>query len=244
MDAATLRNQAAQLEVLTEDLTAAAEVTPDVLVNPTLEKIQECKEVLYEAVDVALRAASRGSRGVDDEARLSAEAEAELSAKETKIDALIRGVQKQLEEQPWHNPPQLRAMRQGVAALGKNISELRTLQDKLMGRRLLQSSSWGCATTAERPAEPPLQLLSAPAATEEVKRILVEDEGIMPIDKALSLLMNRKRDPYNGGLVGIVHAAGVQEMTAFTAHSPSKFEFVFAAKSSAAFNLHQFSAMI
>merc|ERR1711972_787939 len=66
----------------------------------------------------------------------------------------------------------------------------------------------------------------------------------MNIETALGMLTEKKQNMWQGGLIGIVHAAGVQEMTPITAHSPGKFEFLFSPKSQAAWNLHTFSTMM
>mmetsp|Transcript_9348 Transcript_9348/g.17260 ORF Transcript_9348/g.17260 Transcript_9348/m.17260 type:complete len:93 (+) Transcript_9348:49-327(+) len=64
------------------------------------------------------------------------------------------------------------------------------------------------------------------------------------VEEALNLLVEKKEPVWKGSLIGIVHAAGVQEMTAITSHLPGKFEFVYAPKVQAAWNLHQNSALI
>mmetsp|Transcript_124749 Transcript_124749/g.353137 ORF Transcript_124749/g.353137 Transcript_124749/m.353137 type:complete len:99 (+) Transcript_124749:209-505(+) len=68
--------------------------------------------------------------------------------------------------------------------------------------------------------------------------------GRVTVEEALQMVLDKKTVQYRGGLIGIVHAAGVQEMTPFSAHSPAKFDFLFAPKSQAGWNMHQFSQVI
>merc|ERR1719414_2795028 len=76
------------------------------------------------------------------------------------------------------------------------------------------------------------------------KGYIARRDKTMNIETALGMLVERKQTMWQGGLIGIVHAAGVQEMTPIVSHSPGKFEFLFSPKSQAAWNLHTFSAMM
>merc|ERR1712203_728644 len=108
----------------------------------------------------------------------------------------------------------LRQMRETGNLLSTRISELHRLRRKLFPGDFEKKVGPEAA-----PRNP---VASAPAMADpsnKLKPTSVED--------ALAMLMDKKSVQYRGGLSGIVHAAGVQEMTAFQAHSPAKFEYVF-----------------
>jgi len=240
MDAEMLRTKAATLEVLTEDLVAAMDSTPEVLVLPLLKQVRECKEKLYEVVAEALRFASREP---------SEEAKRKLSEKESKISELVTKLKEQLAEEPWHNPPALRTVRLTVTALATAAAGLQRAAaattaeaEPLSGWRQLGEDPRQCSVGKPDPALP----MVAPAAADMVggRGGGLDADDTLPVDEALAMLLDKKPVGYRGGLIGIVHAAGVQEMTAFPAHSPAKFEFLFAPKTSALYNMHQFSALM
>lgn len=226
MDAPALQAHAAELEGLVADLEAALGDTPDVLVRPTLEKAKKGREELLELL-AAPRAPQVPAAGDGSQT---------LRAKSSDISALVATLHEQLADGPWIDPPKLRKMRQTAEALVQSIADVGRQRRKLLSH----------------PVARPLQVPEAPVATYApamagdalVQSGNVTRDGPMDVDEALAMLLEKKQGGYRGGLCGIVHAAGVQEMVPIPAHSPGKFEFVFAPKSAAAFNLHQFSAMI
>mmetsp|Transcript_87595 Transcript_87595/g.252933 ORF Transcript_87595/g.252933 Transcript_87595/m.252933 type:complete len:221 (-) Transcript_87595:138-800(-) len=220
MDSSGLQSCASELESLIADLRAAMEDTPDVLVKPTLEKVTSG----YEDLQQSIAAASKAS--VSD-------SQAETSS----IIALAAEMREMVADGPWLNPPKLRRMRQTGEALTRSIAQLRMPQRNVISRPLVPQT----------PTDLPAPLYAAAMADGVVAAhggATGASGGPMDVDEALAMLLEKKQGGYRGGLCGIVHAAGVQEMVAIPAHSPGKFEFVFAPKSAAAFNLHQFSAMI
>merc|ERR1719210_1887017 len=125
--------------------------------------------------------------------------------------------------EPWHNPSVLREVRRHLNAVTDKVSELQKLRS---GQQAFQPS----------PSRFTASMAADKLATANSKPMTVED--------ALAMLLEKKGPKWQGGLIGIVHAAGVQEMTPITAHAPGRFEFVFAPKSQAAWNLHTFATMM
>ncbi|CAK0817440.1 unnamed protein product, partial [Prorocentrum cordatum] len=111
-------------------------------------------------------------------------------------------------------------------------------------RRRLQPagpSSCRAAAAAAGPAPVVQPVAYAPAMGADSK---VKIKKAMTVEDALEMLTDKKKVQYRGGLSGIVHAAGVMEYTPFQDHSPARYDYTFAPKCQAAWNLHQFSALI
>lgn len=233
MDAAALQQRAAELGSLVADLVAEKQDTPEVLVNPSLEKAKQCHK---ELLDLAAEAKQQSGLVAGSEAE-------ELDAKAADISALVAAWHEQLEARPWLDPPKLRKMRQTGEVLAQSVADLRRLRREALGRSRAAVVDRPLPVRREAPVATYAPGMAGGALVESGAR-LGSGDGPMDVDQALAMLLDKKQGGYRGGLCGIVHAAGVQEMVPIPAHSPAKFEFVFAPKSSAAFNLHQFSAMI
>mmetsp|Transcript_46846 Transcript_46846/g.138453 ORF Transcript_46846/g.138453 Transcript_46846/m.138453 type:complete len:223 (-) Transcript_46846:96-764(-) len=219
MDCLRIRHQAELLEAITESLLETAKTTPDVLLKPTVEKVECVKRWLHEMIDAVERQSP--------DATVAASDEADLCSLETEVGALLAKFQGELDEQPWHNPPSLRKMRQTCDAVSEKVSDLRERREKVFpGRQIKEVERQAGAAT--------------PAMADDFAGARPRDVG-MSVDAALAMLMDQKQGGYRGGLCGIVHAAGVQEVTAIPAYTPGRFEFAFAPKTAAAYNLHQFS---
>jgi len=234
MDASMLQPLAAQLDAVIGGLRAAAQETPDVLVKPSLEKATETMQDL-ESIIAEARQGKHMQLPESDLEDLRTKAAEALGQAEVLRDLL--------DEEPWLDPPKLRKMRQAGEAVAQSVSGLRKIINVANRRLLLQPRR------EEAPAQPRREAYSAPIAAAMAGDALAENMprpagAAMDVDEALAMLLDKKQGGYRGGLCGIVHAAGVQEMTPFNGHSPAKFEFVFATKCSAAFNLHQLSSMI
>jgi len=235
MDVAALKVLTGDLADLISELIRHKEDTPDVLVNPILEKAKQCEETI---LGISADEKSGGAASVGIRA-------AELDAKVRDIAAMIVQLREQLEEMPWLDPPKLRktrqtsdAISQAVADFERQVREARWAMMRVLGER--DEPLHGLAHRHE-PTAVLAPAMAGDAAAQSPSRQAGQP---MDVDDALAMLLEKKPGGYRGGLVGIVHAAGVQEMVPFPAHSPAKFDFVFAGKSAAAFNLHQFSMMI
>merc|ERR1719414_2172799 len=166
------------------------------------------------------------NEAVGASARLDASEQRSIKDAEEEVSELLEQLSAELAEDPWHNPPVLRRMRQTTEALSKKVSALRALR-----RRVLIGK------------QAPDRRVAAGMAGGE-KGYIARRDKTMNIETALGMLVEKKQTRWQGGLIGIVHAAGVQEMTPIVSHSPGKFEFLFSPKSQAAWNLHTFSALM
>jgi len=145
----------------------------------------------------------------------------ELQGRARGASGLLRGLLEELGTAPWHEPPALRRLRQLAQEALQELQALRGLR------------------TAPAPGPGPARV--AAAMPDQVSRGKYDN---LRVEDALEMLLEKRGPKWQGGLVGIIHAAGVQEMTPISAHSPGRFEFIFAPKSQAAWNLHTFSAMM
>mmetsp|Transcript_12688 Transcript_12688/g.27846 ORF Transcript_12688/g.27846 Transcript_12688/m.27846 type:complete len:230 (-) Transcript_12688:64-753(-) len=209
-------------------LDAKAGGTPEVLVKPSLEKLEAAKEDL-----AAVLKTHQNSRFPDV-------AFNKLKEKVSSTQKLLRLLEEQLQEAPWLEPPKMRRARQTGTAIASAIADLRNMAN---AEAKVVATSGSLNSTSSRPLSYAPAMLAGTSAGPLAQRAEGDRPG-MDVDEALALLLDRKTSGYRGGLIGIVHAAGVQEMIPIPNHSPNKFEFVFAPKSGAAFNLHQFSCMI
>mmetsp|Transcript_31328 Transcript_31328/g.71174 ORF Transcript_31328/g.71174 Transcript_31328/m.71174 type:complete len:216 (+) Transcript_31328:90-737(+) len=215
MDFMGLKQHAVALEAVTEKLQEDSKEAPSVLVKPAFDRVQEITAEVYAMINEAVGASSSAG---ESQKRDIKDAEEEVSE-------LLQQLSAELAEDPWHNPPVLRRMRQTTEALSKKVSSLHEQRRKVvLGRQAPQGRVVaGMAQGGDKVAKRDQQ---------------------MNIEEALGMLVDKKDTVWQGGLIGIVHAAGVQEMTPITAHSPGRFEFLFAPKSQAAWNLHTFSTMM
>jgi len=246
MDVEALKNEAALLEQLTENLMTAMDQVPAVLVRPTFDKVRAAKEDLYEVVAMAM--------AVENVPHV---AKADLETAENRLSSLVGEIRIALEEEPWHDPPKLRSLRQTVDTLLKTAQELRKKHEGLLGQkhstrmpvdmqyRPIEMPKTGARSFGPRADGPPPEPWAVAAhANTGLKEVDPTSNEPMTVDEALLLLQARRNDSYQGNIVGIVHAAGVQEMVAFPATAPGKLEFTFAPKSAAAYNMHLYSAMM
>ncbi|CAJ1448984.1 unnamed protein product [Effrenium voratum] len=163
--------------------------------------------------------------GVAAQSALSGSELETVTGMEVEIAELAKHQSQELEIEggPWHNPPALRRFREMGQAVSKKVGQLQEMRARLQDRALTKPApSMATGLTS-----------SAPGQSRD-----------MSVEQALNMLVQKKEPIWKGSLIGIVHAAGVQELTAITGHLPGKFEFVYAPKVQAAWNLHQNSAMI
>jgi len=223
-DAGAVRDLAARLRGTESRLLAATQDTPDILVKPTAEKISQILQALNQM-------ASETSAPQPEQV-------AEMEQKEAQISELLQKFEAELAGEPWSNPPALRGLRETGDLLSTRIVELQRLR-----RKLPPAGPSSCSAAAAAAGHMPLPtpVAYAPAMASGGKK---GNKGPMTVEDALEMLSDKKKVQYRGGLSGIVHAAGVMEYTAFQDHSPAKYEYTFAPKCQAAWNLHQFSAMM
>mmetsp|Transcript_27825 Transcript_27825/g.45560 ORF Transcript_27825/g.45560 Transcript_27825/m.45560 type:complete len:215 (+) Transcript_27825:65-709(+) len=162
--------------------------------------------------------------GAASQGALSSSDTADTSGLEVEIAELVKHQSQELDIEggPWHNPPALRRFREMGQAVTKKIAQLRDLRVQKGG----------------------LPAPTAPSMAAAGYGGLGGQNRDMTVEQALNMLVQKKEPVWKGSLIGIVHAAGVQELTAITSHLPGKFEFVYAPKVQAAWNLHQNSAVI
>lgn len=209
-----LKAQAAQLEVITERLREDKKETPEILIKPTLDKVREISEEIHEMIKEIFET---------PDAKLSAWEQSEIRSKESEFSRQLGQVRAELEAgDPWHDPPALRRLRQASEAALQKAGEIRkerraTLAGKLQVQQAVKGARDGVGAKGRRE---------------------------MTVEDALEILLERKGPNWQGGLIGIVHAAGVQDMTPITGHSPSRFDYVFAPKSQAALGLHTYATMM
>lgn len=188
---------------------------PDALVRPSLDLLGDQKQVIYDLIGAAAQGALSSSYS-DTES---------LATLEVEIAELVKHQSQELDIEggPWHNPPALRRFREMGQAVTKKIAQLRDLRVQNQGG---------------------LPAPTAPSMAAAGYGGLGGQNRDMTVEQALNMLVQKKEPVWKGSLIGIVHAAGVQELTAITSHLPGKFEFVYAPKVQAAWNLHQNSAVI
>eukprot|EP00932_Pfiesteria_piscicida_P016316 SRR837773.3246.p1 GENE.SRR837773.3246~~SRR837773.3246.p1 ORF type:complete len:226 (-),score=43.14 SRR837773.3246:4-657(-) len=217
MDFALVRPVTERLSKLIAALDAQKTAAPEVLLKPSLEKLAAASEELL---------ALAGQPHLPDGAF------EQLRSKVAAASQVLGVLEEQLAEEPWHEPPKLRSFRQSGDGFAAAVREIRRTFSTVK-----QHSVHGPTT---------MPMMVAPAmAGDTLAEASAEGRTVpMDVDEALAMLLEKKTAGYRGGLIGIVHAAGVQEMIPIPGQSPGKFEFVFAPKSGAAFNLHQHSCMI
>jgi len=145
------------------------------------------------------------------------------------ISGLLTQLADELAQEPWHNPQVLRRTRKTLEAITGQVEDLQE-------QRKRAEKAAAKANGASRPVAPS-------GVNAGPKRKNASDQPLT-IEDALGMLLDKRGTKWQGGLVGIVHAAGVQEMTPLSAHSPGRFEFIFAPKSQAAWNLHTYATMV
>merc|ERR1739848_813502 len=151
------------------------------------------------------------------DAKISPLQETEMKSQESEIAALVSEFEAELAEEPWNNPPALRKLRQTSDLLSKKVSGLHKMR-----RSIFPGANVG--SVGMIPRDRPTAF--APGMAADPKK------GVAPmtVEQALEQALDKKGSgavKYTGGLIGVVHAAGVQELTKFTDHSPAKFEFIF-----------------
>jgi len=215
------------MEMMTMQLLDAGKAVPDVLVRPALDVLGDQKQIMYDLIGEA-------ARGSSDFHEPSAEQVDQLCALEAELGELVKSQFSELaEDGPWHNPPAMRRFRQCGEAISKNLAQLKQLRRELLSRASKEHTASAKPTTASM-----AEGYTGLAANGRAR------DANMSVEQALGMLLEKKDPVWKGSLVGIVHAAGVQEMTPITGHAPGKFEFVYAPKTQAAWNLHCNSAMI
>lgn len=224
MDTSALRWNAVQLKNITGALEQVMLTTPDVLVRPTYDKMCEVQKIVLELLSDMTEHPDIGTTPPQEE---------KFRTLEQEISQLIEEFTMELNSQPWHNPPSLRKLRESGELIAKKITELHKQRRALFPVKYV-STGYGRAPAAR----------AAGGANASGKGGSGGSGGPITVEEALSMVLDKKNVQYRGGLIGIVHAAGVQEMTPFSNHSPAKFDFLFQPKSQAAWNLHQFSQVI
>mmetsp|Transcript_76731 Transcript_76731/g.135344 ORF Transcript_76731/g.135344 Transcript_76731/m.135344 type:complete len:229 (+) Transcript_76731:106-792(+) len=225
-ETSTLKEASSRMEVMTMQLLDAGKAVPDVLVRPALDLLGDQKQIIYDLIGEAARGSSHLEEPSPDQLDKLCSLEAELGE-------LVKSQFSELtDEGPWHNPPAMRRFRQYGEAISKNLSLLKQLRRELLAGGVSKEA-------ATKPVAPSMAEGYGGLGASSRAR-----DSSMSVEQALGMLLEKKDPVWKGSLVGIVHAAGVQELTPITSHSPGKFEFVFAPKSQAAWNLHCNSAMI
>eukprot|EP00933_Yihiella_yeosuensis_P007211 TRINITY_DN11213_c0_g1_i1.p1 TRINITY_DN11213_c0_g1~~TRINITY_DN11213_c0_g1_i1.p1 ORF type:complete len:224 (-),score=45.50 TRINITY_DN11213_c0_g1_i1:111-782(-) len=220
-DPTILKKLAARLEVQVMDVLNAQGKVPDVVTGPILERLDSLTQDIYQLIGDAAKGTAAAVEKPSD-ANLQS-----LQKLESKLGELVESHKKELDkgDGPWHDPAALRKLKEIEEAMARELIELKKLRRQMLGQ--FQNDE-GSANGGY-----PQKTASSSGG------------GMgMPVEKALGMLLDNKAQSYRGGLVGIIHAAGVQEMTPITSHSPGKFEFIFAPKTQAAWSLHQYSTMI
>ncbi|OLP99916.1 hypothetical protein AK812_SmicGene17476 [Symbiodinium microadriaticum] len=201
---AVLKDIASRLEVLTVELLDASQASvPDALTQPSLELLSEQKQVVYDLI---------GS--------LSSAVSEETSVLEVEIAELVKHQlhELQIESGPWHNPPALRRFREMGQAVSKKLQLLAQTRARPAPK---QEGSPGAPAPSMAAPSPGNPFGSTPARGRDHR---------YTVEEALNLLCEKKEPIWKGSLIGVVHAAGVQEMTAINSHLPGRFEFVYAPK--------------
>mmetsp|Transcript_61405 Transcript_61405/g.155101 ORF Transcript_61405/g.155101 Transcript_61405/m.155101 type:complete len:231 (-) Transcript_61405:48-740(-) len=230
MDALMLQPVAEDLAAVVGLLEEAAKETPEVLVKPSLARASEAQQELRALIAEAQQGKHVQLPDPDME---------DLRDKAAQIASLLAAFRDLLDAQPWLEPPKLRKLRQTGDAAAEAVFDLRKIINASNRRLLAQPRH-----LEPRSGAAPIVAVGMAGDALAQGGSSKASGGVMDVDEALAMLLEKKTGGYRGGLCGIVHAAGVQEMVPFPQHSPGKFEFVFAAKCSAAFNLHQLSSMI
>uniref|UniRef100_A0A7S4VDG1 Ketoreductase (KR) domain-containing protein n=1 Tax=Alexandrium monilatum TaxID=311494 RepID=A0A7S4VDG1_9DINO len=214
---AGLAHQAKQLEKITAQLTDACQQdSPNIiLIEPMKDTVNEIHHTVFETLNQATRSKREPSDAI--------------KAVEEEVSGLLNKFTDGLSQDTFQNPQALRTMRKTLKELSAKAEEMQDEWAKLAKKAAK-------ANGGSRPVAPNM-------AGGKSKGPKVEDKP-MTIEDALSMLVDKRTTKWQGGLVGIVHAAGVQEMTPISAHTPGRFEFVFAPKSQAAWNLHTYATMV
>mmetsp|Transcript_34007 Transcript_34007/g.68626 ORF Transcript_34007/g.68626 Transcript_34007/m.68626 type:complete len:219 (-) Transcript_34007:180-836(-) len=212
-----LAEQAKQLDRIQEQLQEAT--TKDsptlILIQPLSEKVNEIHHAVYEMLNEAARSNTSPSRAIKEI--------------EEEISGLLTQLADELAQEPWHNPQVLRRTRKTLEAITGQVEDLQE-------QRKRAEKAAAKANGASRPVAPSGVNAGPKRKNASAQPLTIED--------ALGMLLDKRGTKWQGGLVGIVHAAGVQEMTPLSAHSPGRFEFIFAPKSQAAWNLHTYATMV
>eukprot|EP00439_Symbiodinium_sp_Y106_P072284 s504_g13.t1 len=217
---AVLKDIASRLEVLTVELLDASQASvPDALTQPSLELLGEQKQVLYDLI---------GS--------LSSAVSEETSVLEVEIAELVKHQlhELQIEGGPWHNPPALRRFREMGQAVSKKLQLLAQTRARPAPKQepIVDRSSW---RQSEGSLGAPAPSMAAPSPGNPFGATPARGrDHRYTVEEALNLLCEKKEPIWKGSLIGVVHAAGVQEMTAINSHLPGRFEFVYAPKVQAA----------
>lgn len=229
-NATVLKDIASRMEVMTMELLESEKSSvPDILVRPALDLLGEQKEMLYGLIGDA-------ARGPWSAKPAAAKLE-KLAALEAELLELVLSQLSELAEEggPWHNPPALRKFRQQGEEISKSLSHLKKVREELMSRAAKEENSSGKQVVVPGMAGSPGSFGRFGSGARDAD---------MTTEQALNMLLEKKDPVWKGSLVGIVHAAGVQELVPINGHLPGKFEFVFAPKSQAAWTLHQNSCCV
>mmetsp|Transcript_28750 Transcript_28750/g.66978 ORF Transcript_28750/g.66978 Transcript_28750/m.66978 type:complete len:211 (+) Transcript_28750:66-698(+) len=200
------------------------------LLETIVEKLNEdskfAPEVLVQPIAEKVSGMHQAVFGMIDSAMRSRDAPVSEEVQHTEglIAEDLEQVRATLNKGPWSNPPVMRELRKRVNKVADKVTELQALRG---------------TKQAFQPSAP--RLAPSMAADNKVSSAFAKP---MTVEEALGLLLEKTKCQWQGGLIGIVHAAGVQEMTPIAAHSPGRFEFIFAPKSQAAWNLHTYATMV
>eukprot|EP00931_Biecheleriopsis_adriatica_P069212 TRINITY_DN43086_c0_g1_i1.p1 TRINITY_DN43086_c0_g1~~TRINITY_DN43086_c0_g1_i1.p1 ORF type:complete len:241 (-),score=58.99 TRINITY_DN43086_c0_g1_i1:233-955(-) len=237
-DTTALKAAASKLEVMTTQLMDEASKIPDALVRPALDRLGDQKQVLYDIIgEMAQKSAAAEASAAPKLERVFA-LEAELAGL---VDS--QWAELDAEGGPWHNPAALRRFRDLGQAISRNISELKHIREDISGRPIRTKEPLSAWPGLALPNKAAPSMASGSLGARADRRPGARDTN-MSVEEALNMLVEKKDPIWKGSLVGIVHAAGVQELTPITSHLPGRFEFVYAPKMQAAWNLHCNSAMI
>eukprot|EP00418_Pyrodinium_bahamense_P017333 CAMPEP_0179122492 /NCGR_PEP_ID=MMETSP0796-20121207/57813_1 /TAXON_ID=73915 /ORGANISM="Pyrodinium bahamense, Strain pbaha01" /LENGTH=218 /DNA_ID=CAMNT_0020821115 /DNA_START=41 /DNA_END=697 /DNA_ORIENTATION=+ len=217
--AAALTLQAKQLGAISERLADDTKHTPEVLIKPIAEKVNSVHEDIYGMIEQLMQSDAKPSRGDLDR----------VAKREAVVTEVLAQLEADLGKSPWQNPPALRQLRRTLDTLTSEVADLGKMRGEIYSPKQARKDAGSRGVTPNMGAGD--------------KRGGAPDKP-MSVEDALQMLLEKKGPQWQGGLVGIVHAAGVQEMTPISSHSPGKFEFIFAPKSQAAWNLHTFGTMV
>merc|ERR1719264_2308269 len=126
--------------------------------------------MINEAVGASAKAGEAEQHGIKDA--------------EEEVTELLEQLTAELAEDPWHNPPVMRRMRQTTEALSKKVSSLRTMR-----RRVFFSK------------QAPDGRVAAGMASDG-KGYIARKGNAMNIEGALGMLVEKKTSMWQGGLIG------------------------------------------
>mmetsp|Transcript_124763 Transcript_124763/g.353186 ORF Transcript_124763/g.353186 Transcript_124763/m.353186 type:complete len:225 (+) Transcript_124763:85-759(+) len=204
-----------QCEVMLEQ---AAVSTPDILIKPTYDKTREMHQAVREMLADAKESPDVGATPAQEES---------IQLLEREIGHLISELSVELGSQPWHNPPSLRKLRENGEALQRKITDLRKQRKAVYPVKYVSAGQWkgpqarvaGGSNTAGKGGA----------------------GGRVTVEEALQMVLDKKTVQYRGGLIGIVHAAGVLQDGLIVPNiqkAGEMFSKVYGAKAHGAWQLH------